>query len=96
MKKMTGEIIKILPLTKSVNGNSYIRVEFKLSNGKWAKTDICPDYRNYQRWKNIIKVGNNLDNLILKNNDTIDADSFPEILKTADEKAMELCQRLQL
>ena len=75
---MRAEIIKIHDLQYSRNGNTFIRVEFQMENSTWAKTDICPDYRNYERWKNYLKVGAVLENLKLKRAGEIDADSFVE------------------
>lgn len=78
---MIGEIIKILPFKKSRNEGVYLRVEFKLKDGKWAKTDLVPGFRNYRRWKNLLKIGNWLSNLHLKDSQTVDADSFPHLLE---------------
>jgi hypothetical protein len=94
---MIAEIIKILDTKESRNGNTYLRVEFKgVGNGKWYKTDLCSDYRNWHRWEKYLKVGNILDNLRLKDSDTIDADSYPFIHnvrveeKTEEEKVEDL------
>jgi hypothetical protein len=75
---MICEIIKILPITKSVNGNNYIRVEMKDQLGNFYKTDLCPNYRNYKRWKKFLKVGTLIKHLIIKDEKTVDADSYPE------------------
>ena len=75
---MTGEIIKILPYKKSKNGGTYLRVEFKMEDGGWAKTDLVPGFRNYWRWKRVMRVGNVLRNLKMRDAITIDADSWPE------------------
>ncbi len=74
---MIYEIIKIHPKQKSINGNAFIRVEFKDGDGVWRKTDLCPDYRNYNRWKDLLVVGNKLTGLELKDDLTINADSMP-------------------
>jgi len=74
---MTGEIIKIHEKKMSRNGNVFIRVEFKMSDGSWAKTDLCPDYRNFNRWKGLGLVGQILDNLTMKSDKEVDADSSP-------------------
>lgn len=78
---MKGEITKIDPPKASRNGDSsYIRVYFSLENGKFAKTDLCPTYRNYERWKRFLKVGTKVSNLQLKEVKgitTVNADSFP-------------------
>ena len=93
---MIAEIIKILDPKQSRNGNAYIRVEFKDNKGNWYKTDLCRDYRNWHRWKNYLRVGNVLGNLIGKDDQTIDADSRPIFIqgrrriKTAQEEEKEL------
>ncbi len=74
---MRGTISKIDPIKYSRNGGSYIRIHFRLDGGAWAKTDIVPGYRNYARWEEFMKVGMDLDGLILKRRGEIDADSFP-------------------
>ena len=74
---MWGEISKIEEVKNSRNvGNKFIRVHFKLENGKWAKTDLVPGFRNFRRWKRLLKIGNVIGNIRLKNKDTVDADSF--------------------
>lgn len=82
---MTGEILEIHPPKLSRNGNTYIRITFNLSNGKWAKTDVCPNFRNYKRWKPIIEAGKGtfIRGLIVRNDGEINADSFPEITTKA-------------
>ena len=88
---MQAEIIKIdKPVNSaSVKGKKYIRVYFKiLETGKFAKTDLVMGFRNFKRWKPYLKVGNVLDNLRLKDEKTIDADSFP-ILRRHPELPLE-------
>lgn len=82
---MTGEILEIHPPKLSRNGNTYIRITFTLANGKWAKTDVCPNFRNYKRWKPIIQAGKGtfIRGLIVRNDGEINADSFPEITSKA-------------
>jgi len=72
---MILEIIKILPLKMSRTEGVYFRVEFKGDNGRWYKTDIVPGYRNFKRWERVLKVGNRVFNLQLKDSMTVDADS---------------------
>ena len=79
---MIGEIIKILPVKRSRNeGDCYLRVEFKMEDGSWKKTDLVPGFRNYQRWKKLLRVGNVLFNLKILDDQTIDADGFPRLLE---------------
>jgi len=74
---MRGNITKIHKLKRSRNGNSFVRVTFKLEGGDWAKTDLCPDYRNYQRWVPFLFEGLDLDGLVMKTKNEVDADSYP-------------------
>ena len=79
---MTGEIIEIHSIKKSRNeGENFIRIEFRLDGGSWAKTDLVPHFRNFRRWAKLLKIGNILGNLELKDAMTIDADSFPILIE---------------
>lgn len=92
---MRGKITKIDTLKSSRNaGQAFLRVYFKVKRGVgdfiWAKTDIVPSFRNYARWKPLLEVGNILDGLILKADNTVDADSRPELVSKAEvEKVQE-------
>lgn len=90
---MRATITKIDKKKVSANGNKFIRVYFTLEDGKWSKTDLCPDFRNYARWKKLLKVGNILSGIELKNNQTVNADSFPKlvILPVASEDLINKC-----
>ena len=74
---MKGKIIKIHPLKSSRTEKSFIRVEFLLDNGEWAKTDLVPSYRNYARWKPFMGIDVFVDNLKLRRKGEVDADSYP-------------------
>ena len=82
---MVGELLKILTAKVSRNGNTYIRLTFKMTDGGWAKTDICPGFRNYSRWKNVLKANpaTLIKGLILKRPGEINADCAPEITTEA-------------
>ena len=82
---MTGEVLQIHEPKISRNGNTFIRITFTLANGEWAKTDVCPNYRNYKRWKPVIEAGKGtfIRGLIVRSNGEINADSFPEITTKA-------------
>jgi hypothetical protein len=76
-----GEITKIIPFKQSHNpGQIYLRIVFILENGSFAKTDIVPGFRNYSRWRRIARIGNQIANLRMKNDITVDADSRPILL----------------
>lgn len=70
----------------SRNSNRFIRIDFVLQDGRFAKTDVCPDYRNYPRWQRIIALGAGtaLDGLQIKKEGPklieINADSYPTVL----------------
>jgi len=76
-----GTIIKILPKHFSRNGGQYTRVFFRLEDGFTATTDLVDSYRNVARWKNLLRVGIDLDGLILKGKNKVNADSFPREIK---------------
>ena len=79
---MILEITKIIPFKNSQNeGDTYLRITFvdRVDNS-WYKTDIVPGFRNYKRWRRVARVGNTLSNLIMKNADTVDADSHPIVM----------------
>lgn len=97
---MIAEVIKILPYQKSVNGNSYMRIFLKTDDGSFLKTDICPGFRNFKRWRKVARVGNKLANLKLKDAWTVDADSTPLLLtgrqvlkQTEEDHLKELAQQ---
>lgn len=85
---MTGEIIKIDPLKKG-SGGKYIRVHFKMVDGRWAKTDLVINFRNFRRWERLLRVGNIIGNLRMKDEKTVDADSWPLILLDGKKKKRE-------
>ena len=78
---MKGRVTKIDPIKTSFNGGyKFQRIRFKLEDGKFAKTDLCPTFRNYKNWKPIIDlgVGTEIAGLRIKGGVrvmTIDADS---------------------
>lgn len=90
---MRGTISKIHPIKRSRNGNSFVRVEFKLEDGRWAKTDLCPDFRNYNRWKDLLRIGQSLIGLNLKQAGEVDADSFPLPFRDKSEENCEWVQQ---
>lgn len=73
---MNATISKIHPLKHSRNGNSFIRVEFRMEDGSWAVTDLCPGFRNYSRWHGLLQIGRQLTDLSMKGKSKVDADSF--------------------
>lgn len=92
MKTFKATIRKVHPMKMSRNGNRFIRLDFELEDGRFGKTDICPDYRNYPRWQRIIALGagTSLGLLQIKREGKmveINADSYPEVLSKPVEKA---------
>lgn len=103
---MRGKITKIDNLKSSRNaGQAFTRVYFKVKRGVgdfvWAKTDIVPTFRNYARWKPFLEVGTILDGLILRADNTVDADSHPvfvkksEIVEQEDKEQLSTAENLQ-
>jgi|SRR3990167_798684 len=88
---MIGEIRKIDEIKSSRNpGTVFKRVYFNVfeADGRktFAKTDLVNTYRNYKRWKDIIETGNILSGLIMRGEDTVDADSYPVLIKRKETK----------
>ena len=60
---MRGRVTKVMDVRpargRGVKGHArkYIRLTFKLDDGSWAKTDVCPEFRNYRTWKPILRAG---------------------------------------
>lgn len=73
-------IITGLQPRKWGNGSDYIRGTFDIIEGnrkKWAKTDVCPTYRNYRYWNGYLRVG--MECLVaMKDQKTVDADVAPQ------------------
>lgn len=91
---MKGEIIKIDQPKESRNKDvAFRRVYFKMEDGSWAKTDLCSSYRNWARWKDLLVIGNALENLIMKDKDTVNADSFPKKIMNEEDKLKEFSQQ---
>lgn len=87
---MTGEIINIKKSEKSSHGNKYLMVEFKMSNGQYAKTYLCRDYRNWAHWKGLLKIGNVLTRLNMSGDYLVNADSWPMLAQPRGLNKMEL------
>lgn len=85
---MMVELIKLLPPQESRNGGTFIRVEFKSQDGKFYKMDLVLGFRNFQRWKKWLKVGNRFGNVFLRDKETIDADSW--FIRIDAKKAREI------
>lgn len=88
---MVGEITKIHQTKESRNrGTVYLRLTFNMFKNDgttyWAKTDLVSSFRNYARWKALLQVGNVLGNLDMKDDNTVDADSFPRLVRTNQPK----------
>jgi hypothetical protein len=73
---MIGVIVNIVR-KKNSKGEFYKRVIFKLSDGKYVKTDIVSKYHNAKRWKPLLKIGKVIDGLRLISSEKVDADSLP-------------------
>jgi hypothetical protein len=94
-----ARVIKIHPLKrfKDNEGKYFRRIDFKLSNGSFAKTDICPSYSNYPRWKNLInRGGGTIYDFFMKDETTIDADSNFKVRKWPDIPLSEELEKIAL
>ena len=77
---MIATIVKILDPAVSSMGNTYIRVILKSEDGKWIKTDLVPGYKNYERWKKVLKPQNKLYGIVMIDDVFVNADSRVQIL----------------
>jgi hypothetical protein len=83
---MIGQIYKIDQLKQSRNrGEVFYRVYFNMKGAMeghkfWAKTDVVPSFRNYEKWKPLLKVGNIITGLNMRRPDEINADSNPKLV----------------
>lgn len=75
----------------SKHGNRDIFQMFlRLDNGKSARTYIDPQNKNSKRWKEIVSRVDNgkeveIQGVIMKRNDLVNADSFVEIIEPESE-----------
>lgn len=92
MIDLKATVKKIHPNKFSRNGNVFTRIEFIMSDNSWAKTDVCPDYRNYKGWVPVLEagVGTEIDNLKMRNKSEVNADSSPVIIKKPEDKYTQL------
>lgn len=66
-------------------GGDFYYIYFKdVETGKSYRTCVYPNYRNYKNWANIINNYSEdkpvtLENLIVRNDTMVDADSIPKI-----------------
>jgi hypothetical protein len=72
--------IKRIDNLKHGNGTEFKRVYFETAAGHWAKTDLCPAFRNWPRWRDLLEVGVILDDLVMLDDVTVDADSHPRLI----------------
>jgi hypothetical protein len=69
---------------KKGNGTDYVRVTFAVcehegEKPKWAKTDLCPSYRNWRFWRDHVAVGARF-RVSMRDPTTVDADVPPTFL----------------
>ena len=76
-------ILKIFPPKTARKGGLYRRITFTLPDGSWAKTDVCPNFRNYERWKPVILAGagTKVKGLVFNTPEEVNADSPVEIVR---------------
>lgn len=99
---MIGQIYKIDELKQSRNkGEVFYRVYFTMRGALeghkfWAKTDIVPNFRNYGKWKPLLKVGNILSGLQMRRHDEVNADSSPKFAAFKEVKAENMPSKIEL
>lgn len=76
---MKAQIIKLSPQRSKYTGKTAYLICFKCEDGLSRTAWLDEGYRNYQRWHQVLKVGNHLDNLVAVSNKIINADSFPRL-----------------
>ena len=68
-------------------GGIFYYIYFKdAENGKSDRTCVYPNFRNFKHWKHIISKWSEhttitLDNLIVRSNNMVDADSIPTVVE---------------
>lgn len=80
---MIAEIHKIDNLKKSRTEAHYLRVHFRTEAHRWAQTDLVREYRNFQHWRDLLKVGNVLGGLDMITPTKVNGDSRPYLVKPA-------------
>jgi hypothetical protein len=80
---MIAEIQKIDRYKKSRTEAWYLRVYFKTQDHKWAQTDLVQGYRNFEFWRDLLKVGNVLGGLDMITSTKVNGDSRPHLVKAA-------------
>jgi hypothetical protein len=81
---MKAKIIGVDPLKESRAEKSFRRVYFLMEDGKWAKSDIVPAYRNFKIWKPIILLFESgatvfLEGIEMRQPQEVDADSIVRV-----------------
>ena len=89
METFSGTVKKIHPSRPSRSGRiNFIRVDFTLDDGTFAKTDLCPGFRNFPRWSSILSAGEGAraDGLVVNRGSVnlVNADSSPRFIGMAE------------
>ncbi len=75
---MKAQITKVEAKQSQKTGKTAYLVCLKCEDGVSRTSWIDSGYRNYSHWDGLLKVGIDLDNLVVAKNDKyIDADSYP-------------------
>lgn len=78
---MKGQILKISKSASKKTGGTAHLVIIKCEDGVSRRAWVDTGYNNFNRWKNILTVGNTLDNLgLTKDKLYIDADCYPRVI----------------
>jgi hypothetical protein len=76
---MRATITKIDTLKRG-NGAIFQRVYFKTESGQFAVTDLCPTFRNFTRWRPLLQIGTEVDNLLV-----VRTESLPPNVRNASK-----------
>jgi hypothetical protein len=80
---MIATITQIDRMKRSRTEAYYLRVYFQTEDHKWAQTDLVQTYRNFEHWRDLLKVGNVLGGLDMVTRTKVNGDSRPYLVKPA-------------
>lgn len=93
---MIGEIQKIDRLKRSRAESYFLRVYFRTGDHAWAQTDLVPEYRNYEHWRDLLVVGNVLGGLKMMTPTKVDGDSRPYLMAQTKQPQYEFPKQASL
>lgn len=88
-KIIQARVLRVDPLKPSLSGHDpFRRIHWEPIDypARWMKTDVSPNHDNYKKWKELMEVGNVIGNLKVMNDNTINGDSFPELISKPEKQ----------